>query len=111
MVITRYENERNKNEERGFVYKDYGIKIRLNCVDEGDDGVTVLFGEKTEFFDAFAGVALRRYAMPHDSFHSISCATVVQTVGRKSAVNSLMQSSSPERSRAAPACADIVDHA
>ena len=79
----------------------------LDRLHEEDDVVAVSLLQVAEFLDGVAGVALG-VAVPHDSLHGVACTAVVETVFGTG--TEFRQSATPERSGAAPACADVVLH-
>ena len=79
----------------------------LDRLHEEDDVVAVSLLQVTELLDGVASITLG-VAVPHDSLHGVACAAVVETVFGTGA--ELRQSAAPERSGAAPACADVVLH-
>ena len=84
---------------------------RLNRINKFYYELTLLFRQVAEVLYSPEGIALSALAnasVPHDGFESVSGTAVVQSV-RMSGTEAL-QSSSPQRCRFAPSCAQVVFH-
>lgn len=84
---------------------------RLNRINKFYYELTLLFRQVAEVLyspESIALSALANASVPHDGLESVSGAAVVQAV-RMSGTQAL-QSSSPQRCRFAPSCAQVVLH-